>query len=41
LGRAKTEGLISVARPFIEQAQQGGIYYDANLIATFLQSLGE
>jgi predicted nucleic acid-binding protein len=41
LGRAKTEGLISAARPFIEQAQQGGIYYDANLIATFLQSLGE
>jgi predicted nucleic acid-binding protein len=41
LGRAKTEGLISAARPFIEQAQQGGIYYDANLIAAFLQSLGE
>lgn len=41
LGRAKTKGLIPAARPFIEQAQQGGIYYDANLISTFLQSLGE
>ncbi|SRR6266508_1765438 len=41
LGRAKTEGLISAARPFIEQAQQGSIYYDASLIAAFLQSLGE
>ena len=41
LGRAKTEGLISAARPLVEQAQQGGVYYDANLIAAFLQSLGE
>jgi predicted nucleic acid-binding protein len=41
LGRAKTEGLISAARQFIDQAQQGGIYYDANLVAAFLQSLGE
>ena len=41
LGKAKTASLISAARPFIEQAQQGGIFYDEQLVATFLQALGE
>jgi predicted nucleic acid-binding protein len=41
LGRAKSKGLISAARPFIDQAQQDGVYYDTNLIAAFLLALGE
>jgi predicted nucleic acid-binding protein len=41
LGKAKTEGLITAARPLILQAQQNGLYYDANLVASFLQALGE
>lgn len=41
LGKAKSEGLISAARPFIEQAQLNGTYYDVNLVAAFLQALGE
>ena len=41
LGRAKTLGLISNARPFIEKAVKSGIFYDKNLIKTFLKSLGE
>lgn len=40
-GKARSEGLIKAARPFIEQAQQNGLYYDANLVAAFLQTLGE
>ena len=41
LGKAKTLGLISKARPFVEKAQSAGIYYDAKLIAGFLHGLGE
>jgi len=41
LGKAKTEGLIAAVRPFIVQGQRSGLYYSANLIATFLQALGE
>ncbi len=41
LGRAKTLGLISSARPFIEKAKSAGIYYDDDLIENFLNSLGE
>jgi uncharacterized protein len=41
LGKAKTEGLITAARPLILQAQQNGLYYDVNLVANFLQALGE
>lgn len=41
LGRAKTLGSISTVRPFIEKAVNSGIFYDENLIETFLKSLGE
>ncbi len=41
LGKAKTLGLISEVRPFIEKAKSGGIFYDDNLIESFLKSLGE
>ncbi|MEP6925115.1 MAG: DUF3368 domain-containing protein [Pyrinomonadaceae bacterium] len=41
IGKAKSLGLISQARPFIEQAKNSGIFYDQNLIDVFLQSLGE
>lgn len=41
LGKAKASGLIPAARPFIEQAQQSGIYYDSNLITMFLKALSE
>lgn len=41
LGRAKTLGLIPTVRPFIEKAKNAGIFYDNNLIETFLKSLGE
>lgn len=41
LGKAKTLGLISSVRPFIEKAKNSGIYYNDNLIETFLKSLGE
>lgn len=41
LGKAKAEGLIKAVRPFIVQAQQNGLYYDAHLIMTFLQALDE
>lgn len=41
LGKAKTLGLISTIRPFIEKAKNSGIYYEDNLIETFLKSLGE
>ncbi|MGC2237823.1 MAG: DUF3368 domain-containing protein [Pyrinomonadaceae bacterium] len=41
LGRTKTLGLISTIRPFIEKAVNAGIFYDDNLIETFLKSLGE
>ncbi len=38
LGKAKTLGLISEVRPFIEKAKSGGIFYDDNLIESFLRS---
>jgi predicted nucleic acid-binding protein len=41
IGKAKTRGLISEARPFVEQAQSEGIYYDKMLVENFLKSLGE
>jgi predicted nucleic acid-binding protein len=41
IGRAKTLGIISKVKPFIEQARNAGIYYDHNLIEVFLKSLGE
>ncbi|MDT5122258.1 MAG: hypothetical protein QOC96_1740 [Acidobacteriota bacterium] len=41
IGRAKTLGIISKIKPFIEQARNAGIYYDHNLIEVFLKSLGE
>ncbi len=41
LGKAKTLGLISEIKPFIEKAKSGGIFYDEKLIENFLNSLGE
>lgn len=41
IGKAKTLGLISSVRPFIEKAQSGGIFYDAKLVENFIKSLGE
>ena len=41
LGKAKTLGLITAAKPLIEKAKLAGIYYDENLIGNFLSSLGE
>jgi predicted nucleic acid-binding protein len=41
LGKAKTNGLITEVKPFLEKAIQAGIYYEEKLIENFLQSLGE
>ena len=41
LGKAKTQGLITEIRPFIEKAQQAGIFYDQELVNLFLSSFGE
>lgn len=41
LGKAKILGLISNAGSFIERARNAGIYYNDELIETFLNSLGE
>jgi len=41
LGKAKTEGLIVAARPFIEEAQRNGVYYETGLVEIFLKGLGE
>ena len=41
LGKAKALGLLSAVRPFIEQAQQEGIYYSAELVEAFLAISGE
>ncbi len=41
LGRAKTIGLIKEIRPLITKAQQAGIFYDEDLVNSFLSSLGE
>lgn len=41
LGSAKRQGLIIEIRPLIEKAQQAGIFYDEDLINSFLSSFGE
>jgi len=41
LGKAKTLGIISEIKPYIEKAKDNGIFYDENLIKTFLKSFGE
>ena len=41
LGKAKTCGLISEIKPFLQKATSAGIYYDEKLIEKFLQSFGE
>jgi predicted nucleic acid-binding protein len=41
LGSAKTQGLISEIRPLIDRAKQAGIFYDDNLVNSFLSSFGE
>lgn len=41
LGKAKTLGLITEVKPYIEKAKSGGIFYDDKLIEPFLKSLGE
>lgn len=41
LGKAKTFGLITEIKPYIEKAKLGGIFYDDNLIGNFLKSIGE
>lgn len=41
LGKAKTLGLVSEVKPFVEKAKTGGIYYDNTLIELFLKSIGE
>ena len=41
LGKAKTLGLLTEIKPYIEKAKLGGIFYDDNLIGNFLKSIGE
>ncbi len=41
LGKTKTLGFVSEIRPFIEKAQDSGIYYDTKLVGEFLHKLGE
>ncbi len=41
LGKAKTLGLITEVKPYIEKAKSSGIFYDDKLIEPFLKSLGE
>jgi uncharacterized protein len=41
LGRAKTLGLVASVRPFVEQLQTQGTWFDDNLVARVLSSLGE
>jgi predicted nucleic acid-binding protein len=41
IGRAKTLGLIEEIRPLIVRAGNAGIFYNSNLIETFLEKLGE
>ena len=41
IGKAKTLGLITEIKPYIEKAKVGGIFYDDNLIGKFLKSIGE
>ena len=41
LGKAKTLGIIAEIKPYIEKAKDKGIFYDENLVETFLKSLDE
>lgn len=41
LGRAKAEGLISELRPLIGKAIEAGIWFDRDLIRSFLEATGE
>ncbi len=41
LGKAKTLGIISEIKPYIEKAKADGIFYDENLINMFLKSFNE
>ncbi len=41
LGKAKTLGLITQIKPFIEKAKNAGIYYEEKLITDFLNSFNE
>lgn len=41
LGKAKTLGIISEIKPFIKKAKDNSIFYDENLVKTFLKSFGE
>ncbi len=41
LGRAKRDGLIPSVRPWIEKLKAIGTHYHADLLATFLSSIGE
>lgn len=41
LGKAKTLGIISEIKPYIEKAKDNGIFYDENLVETFLKSFDE
>jgi len=39
--RAKTKGIITKARPFIEKLKESGLYADDDLIARVLSAIGE
>ena len=41
LGKAKKLGFIESVRPFVQKAQENGIYYDEALIDRFLRGCGE
>lgn len=41
LGRAKAEGLISELKPLIAKAIDAGIWYDHQLVRSFLEAAGE
>lgn len=41
LARARTLGLIIAARPLVEKAMSGGIFYHPDLVQRVLQALGE
>ncbi len=41
LGRAKAEGLISELKPLIAKAIDAGIWYNRELVSSFLEAAGE
>lgn len=41
LGKARTLNIISSIRPLIIRAQTSGVYYDSNLVESFLGRFGE